>query len=50
VFVECVGDFGVGNVVAEHAIDHVPYVTGKAGNFAVAGFGFGSAGRGWIIG
>ena len=44
VFGEGVGDFGMGNVVAEHAIDHVADRVGKAGDFAVA---TDFAGGGW---
>ena len=36
VFVESADDFGVGNVVAKHAIDHVADGKGKASDFAVA--------------
>ena len=44
-FIECFDNFGVGDVVAEHAVDHVADGVGEAGDFAVAG-----AGSGWIIG
>jgi hypothetical protein len=44
-FVEGLDDLGMGNVVAEHAVDHVTSFAGEAGDFAVAG-----AGSGWIIG
>ena len=45
VFGERVGDFGMGDVVTEHAIDHVADGVGKASDFASAGFGCGGAGR-----
>jgi len=35
-FVECIDDIGVGDVVAEHAVDHVACSVGEAGDFAVA--------------
>ena len=35
-FVERGDDLGMGDVVAEHAVDHVADGAGKAGNFAVA--------------
>jgi len=38
-FIECVDDLGVGDVVAEHAVEHVADGVGKAGDFAVAGAG-----------
>ena len=37
VFGEGIGDFGMGNVVAEHAVDQVANGMGKPGDFAVAG-------------
>jgi len=48
VFVEGADDFGMGNVVAEHAVDHVADGMGKASDFAVASFWFGSAGN-WLM-
>lgn len=48
VFGERLRDFGMGNVIAEHAIDHVADLIGEAGDFAVAtDFAVGS---GWVIG
>lgn len=44
-FAESVDDLGVGDVVAEHAVDHVADGVGETGDFSVAG-----AGRGWIVG
>ena len=44
-FVQGVDDLGVGDVVAEHAVDHVADGVGEAGDFAVAG-----AGGEWSIG
>ena len=38
-FVERVGDLGVRDVVAEHAVDHVAEGVGEAGDFAVASAG-----------
>ena len=35
-FVEGANDFGMGDVVAEHAVDHVAFEVGKTGDFAVA--------------
>ena len=35
-FIECVDDLGVGDVIAEHAVDHVADGVGEAGDFAVA--------------
>lgn len=46
VFVEGANDFGMGDVVAEHAVDHVAEVKRKTGDFAVASFGLGGAGGG----
>jgi hypothetical protein len=43
VFVERADDFGMGDVIAEHAINHVADGMGKASDFAVAGFGGGGA-------
>ena len=50
VFVERADNFGMGNIVAEHAVDHVADGMGKASDFAVAGFGFGGAGGGGLLG
>jgi len=36
VFVEGADDFGMGDIVAEHAVDHVAFEVGEAGDFAVA--------------
>jgi hypothetical protein len=36
VFVERADDFGMGDVVAEHAVDHVTDGMGKASDLAVA--------------
>ena len=41
-------DFGIGNVVVEEFVDHVAFEFGQAGDFAVAGFGFGGAGN-WLM-
>lgn len=56
VFVEGTDDFGMRDIVLEHSIDHVADGIGKSGDFASAGFGFGSAGGvgltgggGWIL-
>ena len=49
VFVESADDFGMGNVVAEHAIDQVALSVREAGDFASAGFGFGGAGSCWLM-
>jgi hypothetical protein len=49
-FGEGVGDSGMGDVVAEHAVDHVADGMGKAGDFAVAGLRFGGAGGGGLFG
>jgi hypothetical protein len=47
VFGEGVGDFGMGDVVAEHAVDHVANGMGKTSDFAVAtDFAGGVAGGG----
>jgi hypothetical protein len=35
-FIECVDDLGVGDVIAEHAVDHVADGIGEAGDFAFA--------------
>jgi len=43
VFVERADNSGMGNVVAEHAVDHVAEVIRKTGDFAVASFGPGGA-------
>lgn len=48
VFVERADDFGVGDVVAEHAIDQVANGMRKAGDFAVASFGPRGA-RNWLM-
>jgi hypothetical protein len=40
----------VGNVVAEHTVDHVADGVGEAGDFAVAGAGAGRVKRGaWSV-
>ena len=49
VFGEGFGDSGMGDVVAEHAVDHVANGIGEAGDFAVA-TDFAGRARGWIIG
>jgi hypothetical protein len=49
VFVKGADDFGVGDVVAEHAVDHVTDGMGEAGDFAVA-TNFAGAASEWIIG
>jgi len=55
VFLDGIGDVYVGYVVLEHEVDHVAKRFAEAGDFAVAGFGFGGAGghglsgRGWRI-
>ena len=36
VFVKGADDFGVGDIVAEHAVDHVAFEVGQPGDFAVA--------------
>jgi len=48
VFIESADDSGVGNVIAEHAIDHVADGMGKASDFAVAGF-WGGGARCWLM-
>jgi len=48
VFVECTDDFGMRDVVAEHAVDQVADGVGKAGDFAVAGAGLIGAGGWWL--
>jgi len=48
VFVERADNFGMGDVVAEHAVDHVADGMGKASDFAVAGFWPGGAGN-WLM-
>jgi hypothetical protein len=51
-FVECIDDLGVGDVVAEHAVDHVADGVRESGDFAVAGAGLDTGCRildaGWI--
>lgn len=42
-FIQGTDDFVVGDIVAEHAIDHVAFEVGEPGNFAISGFGAGSA-------
>jgi len=50
VFFEGFGDHGVLDIVLEHEVDHVAKRFGKAGDFAVACFGFGGAGGRGLIG
>lgn len=50
VFGERFGDFGMGDVIAKHAVDHVANGMGKASDFAVAGFGPGGARRARLFG
>jgi hypothetical protein len=46
VFAEGIFDSGMGNIVAEHAVDHVAFEVGEAGDFAIPNFGRECAGGG----
>ena len=37
-FIECVDDFVVGQIVGEHAVDHIAFEFREVGDFAVSGF------------
>ena len=47
-FGEGLSDFVVGDGVGEHAVDHIAFEFGEAGDFAVARFGFGGPGLGGV--